>query len=409
MTINSKTDHSKEPASDPYNPRSNRDRKFFLLLLLFCLAGLGVAIKLTHIHYFTHTDPSFDSVCAISEEINCETVAQSPFSVFLALPVSVWGIMAYTLMSALLAWGIYTPLSPTWPRGIVTLLITAAFVASGILAYISFFLIDSLCLFCAALYGINLCLFILVIVFNAKSETGPIRSISQELKALFEHPLLTSALVLIAAIVLIGAQKFVPEYWHHLGWNDLPQLKSGVDKNGLHWLGATKPVLTVIEFSDYECPFCRRAHRNMRQMTSKYADEVRFIHRHYPIDPSCNDAINKPLHQRACEFAMAVECAAKQDKFWQMNDAVFSIQNTIDVADVNLSEIAVQLGLDRSSFKTCMKDKRVLRKIRKDIRAGRDLQVRGTPTFFIGNQPFSGGFSEDILFSRLKTAKQRKK
>ena len=97
-----------------------------IVLLVLCVAGIGITIQLTVIHYYTHTDPAYHSVCAIDEKINCETVAESPYSVFVGLPVSVWGMIVYAVAAALCLWGLLPGRPhPTWPRGILLGLLVA--------------------------------------------------------------------------------------------------------------------------------------------------------------------------------------------------------------------------------------------------------------------------------------------
>jgi protein-disulfide isomerase len=188
----------------------------------------------------------------------------------------------------------------------------------------------------------------------------------------------------------------------------LKDLPTGVDRNGHHWIGARDPLVTIVEYSDYQCPFCRRAHKDMRLMAGKYADSVRLIHRHLPLDRACNKDIKRVFHARACEFAKAAECAAKQNAFWGMNDALFSIQETTRAADVDLEAIAVTLGLDRSQFMACVEAPEVPRKIKEDMAASRKLDVKGTPTFFIGAQDFSGSIPEIALENAVKRARKKK-
>ena len=73
-------------------------RSVFVIFLLVCVAGMAISIELTRVHYFTHTDPAYQSICSLNEKINCKTVARSPFSVFANLPGGVWGFLGYVLM-----------------------------------------------------------------------------------------------------------------------------------------------------------------------------------------------------------------------------------------------------------------------------------------------------------------------
>jgi protein-disulfide isomerase len=193
----------------------------------------------------------------------------------------------------------------------------------------------------------------------------------------------------------------VEPYWQHGGWKDLPTLPEGVDSKGLHWKGATQPLITIVEYSDYQCPYCRRAHRDTRILAGKFPNEIRLVHRHFPLDNACNTKMKRAFHEFACKFSRASACAADQDKFWEMNDALFSIQDTTKAADVNVETIAVELGLDRSKFLSCMSEKEVPGTILRDIAEGARLQIGGTPTYFINGQSFEGGVSEEVIAKML--------
>jgi len=392
-------------SSDDLAPAS-RCRFLLVAVLALSLVGLGVAIELTRIHYFTHTDPGFHSVCAVSERVNCETVAESSFSVFLGLPISVWGLIAYATMALLALWGLSPRRrAPTWPRGALLCIFSAALVGSGILAYISFFRIDSMCLFCMSLYGVNTALFALGIALVVRGRRGAVALVIDDLKAAIAKPLPVLALAAVVGGAVVAAELLVPSYWIHLGWRELPELPNGTDADGHNWIGAKEPLVTVIEFSDYQCPHCRRAHRNTRQMAAKYADTVRLVHRHQPLDQACNRAVQHAFHERACEFSIAAECAGAQGRFWAMNDALFSLQDDMPASEIDLNTVAVEIGLDRSSFMECLRSKAPLSHIQKDIAEAERRGVTGTPTFFIGAQPYPGGFPEAILSATVSGAK----
>ena len=129
--------------------RPNVPRKLLLVFGLLCVLGVAVSAELARIHVFVHTDPSYHSVCAMSEGVNCETVALSPYAVFLGLPVAVWGVVGYLAMGFLALSGIRRwRLHPAWPWGLLFALAAFSILTSAILAYISATQIASLCIFC---------------------------------------------------------------------------------------------------------------------------------------------------------------------------------------------------------------------------------------------------------------------
>ena len=380
-----------------------------LLVLVLALIGVGVSIELSRIHYFTHTDPVYKSVCAVNETVNCETVARSPYSVFFGAPVSAWGIFGYVLIAAFAVWGLNRRrLHPLWPFGVLTGLIGAALVASSFLAYISFTRIDSVCLFCTTLYLINLILLGTIIGWAIRQRLNPIKAIGADARAVFSKPLIVLSLLVLVGGSATAVATAIPPYWYHARWHDLPKLPTGVDEQGHHWIGAKKPLITIVEFSDYECPFCRRAHKETRLLAGKYPDAVRLVHRHLPLDKACNKDIKRQFHKRACEFSKAAECAGNQHAFWDMNDALFSVQDSVHTEDVDLEALAVELGLDRSQFKACMAADGTPKQVLKDIEASRKLDIKGTPTYFIGPREFPGGIPDIVIENAVKRAREKK-
>lgn len=369
-------------------------RTLVISFVLLCLLGLGASVELTRIHVFVHTDPSYHSVCAVSEGLNCETVAISPYSVFAGLPVSVWGILGYLAMGGLAVSSLSKRLHRAWPWGILLLLTVFSAGTSAVLAFISATRIDSVCLFCTATYVINAALLVLAALVGKRLGLGPLVRLARDLQALFTRPLATRAMGLAGVTTLGLLWGFTPCYWSTPGFSDLAGLCSGEDANGHHWLGAKTPKLTIVEFSDYECPHCRGAHKAMRALAAKYADRVRLVHRHLPLDNACHPGLRRPFHPRACAFSEAAECAALQGRFWDMNDALFSIQDTVKSAEVDPVELAVRLGLNRAEFQKCLESHATAERVAVDVKESMALGLNGTPSFIVGRRLFLGGIPE---------------
>jgi len=374
-------------------------------IALLCLLGAGVSIELTRIHLFVHTDPSYHSVCAVSEGVNCETVAVSPYSVFLGLPVSVWGIIGYLAMGALAVWSSSGRRPhPAWPLGLLSMLAFFSAGASAVLAFVSATRIDSLCLFCMASYGINAALAALCIAALRRVSGRRRELLALDIRALASRPFLAAPLAVAGVLALALLQLLVPPYWRTPGWADLPALPSGTDDAGHHWIGARSPEVTLVEFSDYECPHCRAAHKAVRALAAKHPDAVRLVHRHLPLDMACHPALRRPFHARACHFAQAAECAGLQDRFWEMNDALFSIQETVKTGDVDPAELAVRLGLDSSEFRRCLESGATADRVAEDVRDALARKLRGTPSFVVGEELFVGRITEEQLRRLLAQA-----
>ena len=366
-------------------------RKFAVLSAVLSVLGIVVAVELTRIHLFVHTDPDYRSVCAVSEGVNCETVALSPYSVFAGIPVSVWGIIGYSAMALLSFWSLSRRrLHGLWPWGLLFVAAFAAMVASLILAVISATKIDSLCLFCMSTYAINAILLAIAIVVFRRSRARISTLVLLDLTALAIRPKL-GALLLIGTMTAVGTTvATMPRYWEPSDGTALPLPASGTDADGSHWVGAENPELTIVEYSDYECPHCRVAHEKVRLLVASHPNRLRLVHRHLPLDQKCHPKVKRPFHKHACELAAAAECAAFQQKFWEMNDALFSMQISKKKEIPDLLEMAVSLGLDRSEFKQCLSEDEAGAKVAADIEASVRRGLSGTPSYIVGDKTIVG-------------------
>jgi protein-disulfide isomerase len=384
-------------------------RVLFALIAVLCLTGVGVSIELTRIHVMTHTDPEFHSICAVSEGVNCETVALSPYSVFAGLPNSVWGIIGYALTGLLALWGLTRlRLHSLWPAGALMALFLVTLVFSAFLAYVSFTRIDVVCLFCTASYVIGTALFLIGVVLLRRARTGLFTAFVADLKALVRRPVVLAVCAVLGVAPVVTTQLLIVPYWDTTGWGDLPDLPTGEDRDGYHFIGARDPLVTIVEFSDYECPHCRKAHKKMRLLAAEHPDEVRLVHRHLPLDRSCHPLMRRQLHQRACEFAKAAECAGEQGKFFAMNDALFSMQEEVKAADIDLGIVAVRLGLDRPRFDKCMTGMGAMKKVKRDLDEAIDRRLRGTPSFFLDGEKHAGLIPREALEQALAAARKKR-
>lgn len=143
-------------------------------------------------------------------------------------------------------------------------------------------------------------------------------------------------------------------------------------------LGAKDAPITIVEFSDFQCPFCGRAEPTLKQVREKYGDKVRVIYMDFPLG----------IHDHALDAASAGRCAGEQGKFWQFHDAMFADQTKLTPADLKAN--AKKLGLDTAKFNDCLDKGKYKAEIESDLAQGKDLGIDGTPAFFINGRPLTG-------------------
>jgi len=152
--------------------------------------------------------------------------------------------------------------------------------------------------------------------------------------------------------------------------------------------GPANAPIEIIEFSDFQCPFCQRANPTVDQVLKTYGDRVRFVYRHFPLGN----------HPNARPAAEAAQCAAEQGKFWEYHDRLFA--NPSKLGDGDLKQHAAALGLDTSKFNACFAAQKYKAQIDADVQAGQEAGVSGTPAFFVNGRMLSGAQPFDA-FKRL--------
>jgi len=160
-----------------------------------------------------------------------------------------------------------------------------------------------------------------------------------------------------------------------------------------HILGDVDAPITLLEYGDYECPYCGRAHPVVMEVLRRAGSDVRFVFRHFPL---------VELHPHALEAAEAAEAAGAQGQFWPMHESLIEHQRALDPK--NLSRYAASLNLDLAQFEADLSTDRHLAKIERDIESGLRASVKGTPTFFIQGVQFEAPWSVDTLLAALRAA-----
>jgi protein-disulfide isomerase len=160
-------------------------------------------------------------------------------------------------------------------------------------------------------------------------------------------------------------------------------------------VGPKDAKVTIVQFADFQCSFCRKLEQAMAGVRKTYATEVRFVFKHYPMNPRCNPMVKNEKHSHACDAAAAGECARRQGKFWPMHDMLYDRQTHLERPSLDAD--AAEVGLDGAAFAACMGDATVSAAIARDASEGAGVKVAGTPRTYINGRLFAGVLSEDLL------------
>lgn len=177
----------------------------------------------------------------------------------------------------------------------------------------------------------------------------------------------------------------------------LDPYRIALDNEGSPALGPDDAAVTLVEFSDFECPFCGRFAPTVKRIEENYGDRVRIVYRQFPI-PS--------LHPRAFKAAEASLCAHEQERFWDFHDVLFQEQDRLTVRE--LKERAGRLDLDQAAFDQCLDSGRFVEQVERDQGEGRAAGVTGTPALFVNGIPIPGGAVDyDVVAAALDAELER--
>jgi protein-disulfide isomerase len=147
---------------------------------------------------------------------------------------------------------------------------------------------------------------------------------------------------------------------------------------------ATAPI-TIVEYSDFQCPYCARVNPTLDQVRKTYGDKVRIVFKDFPL----------PNHPEAPKAAEAAHCAGEQGKFWELHDRMFANQQALQVPQIK--QYATQEGLDMNAFNQCLDSARHAGRVAENLKSGEALGVGSTPTLYVNGRPIVGAQSFDYF------------
>ena len=368
--------------------------------------------------------------CEASAEVNCDIVNTSEYSEFLSIPIATWGISTY-LTIAILAGIILSRKNNLLKQHAAKILVfigLGTVLYSGFLFYISKSELKYVCAWCMRLYMINASIFVLAsigggwkfpmpegpvlkitglsfVAFTAiavggqkmyrnslMNQSGDTESKEKALARLEEsqNKDQSESNTEVSNGQFLDPEGAPPNLEFQITTEDKNTATLQVDENDA-WKGAKDAKILVVEFADLECGYCKRTAGQLKQLYDAYKDDVAFVFKHYPLDPSCNVGVKNKRHRSACLAAEAAICAQEQRRFWDFHDIAFKNQHALRMEDINL--YAKSLGLDMSAFSSCMQSGRAKPIITADTEAGKSLDIHGTPRIFINGRLYRSGNS----------------
>ncbi|MEZ4753714.1 MAG: thioredoxin domain-containing protein [Bdellovibrionota bacterium] len=401
-----------------------KDKGFVHWAIIFTsLLGLGLAvvsiIVQLQLEYGLSNGPTF---CSISESINCETVYLSKWSKLFGVSLGAFGVPFYLLM-------IFFAFADSESKRFSQ----AGFILSCISCILSIYLflvskiyIGSLCIICIGMYLANFLIFGFFTYLLRKDKRSTLEKLTDWIfskKVIASFGISSFVFIVTAFIPPYIAEAKSAELIAELiqevikDWESQPRsnlalkLSSGVDRDYL--LGNQAAPIQVVEFIDYECPFCRELAlelKNLRQELGQ--NELSLVIKNYPLDKQCNTGLPGQMHLHSCYVAEAVRCAGEQELYWEMSDEMFTLpeleyESTSQEVKAAVILASERIGLDAQAFEECMDSDRQLDIIKQEIQTGDKLGLQATPSVWVNGKQIALVSSETLraLFEHILASK----
>ena len=384
------------------HPTASRPWQLYTIMGL-SLVGLGLGAKLSHQYYEIRGGTAgFKSLCNLGQSMNCDAVAASRYAEFMAgIPLSSF-VTGWFLAVAIIAG---MSLSRDWRRDGVRMLaamtgISLAF--SLVYLYIMTSMIQVFCLYCLIIDGINLASFVLALTLKPESlKAHKFHFSALKATAGVVVASLAMALVLLKGLEPQGVDASTQRAMVEQTLNTAPvPVNAGPEFPSI---GPKDAPITIVEFSDFQCPYCRLGAYTMNAVVKRNPGKVRVVFRNFPLDPSCNPLIKGNGHAVACEAARAAVCGHKQGRFEGVYEELFDRQ--ADLVKARPTEVAKEVGgVDAAVLTSCMAAGETALSISRDIEEGKQLNIQSTPTFFVNGRKIEGLYPTavwDQLIERL--------
>lgn len=361
------------------------DKKY--ILFLFALLGFAVSAELSYIYwkanFLSGAAPSF---CTINDVIDCDAVAKTAFARFLGVPQSVYGMFFYLLIMFLAAF----PFRKfkffknfNNPESYIFSLSTLAVIGSLILWVISTFVIQKVCLLCYILYGVNILL--LVVSKFGKPVLERYKDSFRDFAAIVSDTrwLMIEIAFVILAVSLIAAADITKVF--------IPPQENVMEQGGYephgNILGDPHPKIIINEYTDFQCPYCAMSNLMMYRLVNEVPG-VMVVHHDFPLNKQCNPIMKVSPHKYSCEAALYALAAKKQGKYWDYITLLF--ENQQDLSEPKLISFGKKLNLDTDKLQRDAHSPEVKEELSQELENAAYLQVKATPTYFIGIKRYEG-------------------
>ena len=396
--------------------KSNLSKIYLWGVLLFTILGGALSYYSTNLTYqLALTGLADPSGCSVNEWISCDAVLATRFAKMFGIPVAWLGFLYYLSITFL---SLLAIVSKDIKRSLSSIALSSIISIGAILFsfYKAYQLIQMqvLCPVCVSMYVVNFAIFILLIMSSGFSFKKIGSFLGSYLKSVFgrkspwefSHQPLVYAIFLTWVFIIgylgvyyfekdipvpkaINLEKAIKEHFKQ------DTVDIAIDPDAA-FRGNPEADVTIVVFSDFECPSCRITASQLNSILLEYGDDVSLWFMNYPLDKSINPNMKFEIHKNAAIAARAGICAQKMGDFWSYHDEMFLNQKKID--HDFLIQLVKEQGWDPEEFEACMELEETYERVINDIQKGTDIGVKGTPFVYINGRKLK--YWNNIQFAR---------
>ena len=386
--------------------RLNHWRICCLLLVTLGFATSGYLLYRSLV-LLVQAKPANGDLCAEVFGTGCDATLLDDGSWVLGIPLAGWGVVYYVTLAALVIMALAMGEAFAPQAMLAALTISLAGLGNSIVLTGSILAgAAPFCPLCIAVHAINALLVAALFWANQRRIGELIRDLTAALAYAFGRPTErpTEAAWHVVGLVAVALVALVAYQWIYVQVtvrqssrptaerpDDILAEFEGQAPSEISLqadeirLGPDAAAVTLVVFSDFQCPHCARLAESMSALHERYQDQLSIVFKHYPLSNTCNVNLNRQFHPQACQLAWAAEAAHRQDKFWDFHDSVFSA-NATKFDDASIEQLAKASGLNMPQFEEDWRSPEVKRSVAADIALGQKLGVRGTPTGFLNGR-----------------------
>jgi protein-disulfide isomerase len=383
----------------------DQKRKRYLLgIVIAAVLGFGFSAELLRIHVSAMKDPDFDAACHFSQTVDCVSVSTTQYAFFFGVPNALFGMIFYLLLAGLALLQI-RPLHRIFAHSRNAIFFIAVWDAaySVYLALISALVLKTLCPYCTGLYAVNLAILILsALTLDPWRQAAA--QVRDDVKLIFSERILF--IIAVAGLLLLAGAAAWQNYRLQNQREQRLQLAFGqapitLDLSGDPVTGPATAPVTIVEFTDYQCPHCQNLERSMVKALKRYQGRIRVINKNFPLNSDCNPAVKTKMHPDACVAAITAECANYLGRFQELKPLLFA---TEDLSWPNLMRLSEQVGLHEPEMIACVKSGYPQNKVAQDVRDGLAIDLKSTPAILVNGHLFHGAKTFDDLKAIIDAA-----